>query len=570
MAEALHPSLRPSLQELAERFWQFQRYEFPLTALLAGQPNDDPTMFREAPADFDRRARTATEMLAELARVPSAGLSLQDRTTNRLLERELADLRDAHATLSHFKPWLLPIGPEFNTVYFANISHVGDEVSAARYADRLATLPAFFADVQACMRAGIEHGVRVPKAVLGPALDNLRSATVGAGDATPWYGPFKRSPAAAQAGVQRHAERARQIIEQGIIPALQALADFFQGELLPAARETIACTEDPQGREFYGFWVRHFTTDATSTPEAIHSLGLSEVARLETEIAAVAAQAGFAGNVAGYRQFLGHDPQFFAPSAEALLERAQIVAKIIDAKIPTFFGRLPRITYGVQSIPAAASERMPPAYAQPNAADGSSAGIYWISSLPEKAPSYLHVPLALHEGWPGHLMHIALMQEMTELPAFRRANFTKYSAFLEGWALYCETLGIDMGLYETPHQHYGRLDMEMWRACRLVVDTGIHINGWSREQATDYMQAHLSLSRATIEGEVDRYIAMPAQALGYQIGNLKFRELRARAEARLAARFDIRAYHDHLMAAGPVTLPLLEEVVDDWLNRQAP
>jgi uncharacterized protein (DUF885 family) len=561
MAEALH--------QLAERFWQFQRHEFPLTALLAGQPNDDPTMFREAPADFDRRAHAAVEMLGELARIPSAGLSLQDRITHRLLERELGDLRDAHSTLSHFKPWLLPIGPEFNTIYFANMSHVGDEAAAGRYADRLATLPAFFADVQACMKAGLDHGVRTPKAVLVPALDNLRSAANGAADATPWYGPFKRSPAAAQSAVLRHAERARQIIEQRIVPALRALAEFIESELLPPARDTIACTDDPQGHEFYGFWVRHFTTTAASTPEAIHSLGLSEVARLETEIAAVAAQAGYAGNVAGYRRLLAHDPQFFAASAEALRERVQIVSKTIDGKIPSFFGRLPRITYGVQSIPAAASERLPPAYAQPNPADGSSAGIYWISSLPEKAPSYLHVPLALHEGWPGHLMHIALMQEMTELPAFRRANFTKYSACLEGWALYCETLGIDMGLYETQHQHYGRLDMEMWRACRLVVDTGIHIKGWSRERAIDYMQAYLSLSRVTIEGEVDRYIAMPAQALGYQIGNLKFRELRTRAEQRLGGRFDIRAYHDQLMAAGPVTLPVLEEVVDDWLTRQA-
>ncbi len=557
-----------SLHRLAERFWQFQRHEFPLTALLAGQPNDDPTMFREAPADFDRRARVAGEMLVELDGIPVTGLSLQDRVTHRLLARELGDLRDAHAALSHFKPWLLPIGPEFNTIYFANMSHVGDEVSAARYADRLATLPAFFADVQACMKGGLEHGVRYPKAVLGPSLDNLRSATGGPAEATPWFGPFKRSPATAQPAVQRHAERARQCIEQDIVPALRALARFTESDLLPAARDTIACTEDPQGAEFYRFWVRHFTTDAAATPEAIHALGLSEVDRLEAEIAEVAAQAGHAGDVAGYRQFLIHDPQFFASSAEVLRERVQIVSKTIDGKLPSYFGRLPRITYGVQSIPPAASERMPPAYAQPNPADGSSAGIYWISSLPEKAPSYLHVPLALHEGWPGHLMHIALMQEMTDLPAFRRANFTKYSACLEGWALYCETLGIDMGLYETPHQHYGRLDMEMWRACRLVVDTGIHLMGWSREQAIDYMLAHLSLSRTTVEGEVDRYIAMPAQALGYQIGNLKFRELRARAQAQLGDRFDIRAYHDQLMAAGPVTLPVLEEVVDDWLHRK--
>jgi uncharacterized protein (DUF885 family) len=558
---------RSELHALAECFWQFQRFEFPLTALLAGQPNDDPTMFREAPADFDRRARQAAAMLGELTGIGSDGLALAERATHRLLQRELGDLCEAHATLSHFKPWLLPIGPEFNTIYFANVSHIGHAEAAERYVDRLATLPAYFEGVQACLREGLARGVRYPRVVLMAALPNLRSALSGAADATPWYGPFKRSPAQAQPGVVRQAERARDVIEQAIVPALRALHDTLENEMLPRARDTIACLDDPQGHEFYGFWLRHFTTTAAATPEAIHALGLSEVARLEAEIAAVAAEAGFANDVAGYRRFLASDTRFIAPSAEALRERCEIVSKRIDAKIPGFFGRLPRITYGVQSIPLAVSERMPPAYAQPNPADGSAAGIYWVSSLPEKAPSYLHVPLALHEGWPGHLMHIALMQEMIELPMFRRANFTKYSACLEGWALYCETLGIEMGLYETPHQHYGRLDMEMWRACRLVVDTGIHVKGWSREQAIDYMLARLSLSRTTIEGEVDRYIAMPAQALGYQVGNLKFRELRARAQARLGERFDVRAYHDQLMAAGPVTLPVLEEVVDDWLSK---
>jgi uncharacterized protein (DUF885 family) len=556
------------LQGLAERFWQFQRAEFPLNALLAGQPNDEPTMFREAPADADRRARAAVAMRGELDRIPVGDLSLPDRITHRMLQRELDDLRDAHATLSHLKPWLLPIGPEFNTIYFANMSHVGHAADAARYVDRLATLPAYFADVQACLRAGLERGVRVPRCVLGPALDNLAALARGAADATPWYGPFLRSPAKLQPGVQVHGERARAVIEQGIVPALQALHRCLDSELRPHARDTIACTEGPAGREFYAFWVRHFTTTDSATPEAIHALGLSEVARLGDAIAAVVAEAGFGNDVAAFRHFLATDPQFIAASAEALRERCEVVSKRIDGRIPAFFGRLPRITYGVQSIPAAVSERMPPAYAQPNPADGSAAGIYWVSSLTEKCPGYLHVPLALHEGWPGHLMHIALMQEMTGLPMFRRSNFTKYSACLEGWALYCETLGIEMGLYETPHQHYGRLDMEMWRACRLVVDTGIHVMGWRREQAIDYMLARLSLSRSTVEGEVDRYIAMPAQALGYQVGNLKFRELRARAQARLGERFDVRAYHDQLMAAGPVTLPVLDEVVDDWLARQ--
>jgi uncharacterized protein (DUF885 family) len=223
----------------------------------------------------------------------------------------------------------------------------------------------------------------------------------------------------------------------------------------------------------------------------------------------------------------------------------------------------------VQSIPPAAAEKLPLAYAQPSSADGRSPGIFWISSLPERVPVYMLASLVLHEAWPGHLMHIALMQEMESLPMFRRANFTKYSACLEGWAMYCESLGHEMGLYQTPHEEFGRLDMEMWRACRLVVDTGIHLLGWSRTQAIDFMVARLALSRQAIEAEVDRYIAMPAQALGYMIGGLKFRELRKRAQTRLGSRFDLRAYHDQLIGAGAVTLPVLEEVIDQWLDRHA-
>jgi len=557
-----------ALRQLAERFWQFQRFEFPLTAFMAGQPNDDPTMFREAPADAERRAAAAGSFLDELARIPAAGLGLQDRATHRMLARELHDLQQTHATLSHLKPWLLPIGPEFNTLYFANLNQIGDVEQACRYVDRLATLPDYFRDVQASMREGLRQGLRYPRVVLTAALDNLLGAAGVKPEASAWFGPFLRLPAALQAAVAEQAARALQVVDEHILPALLALHACMRDELLPVARCSLSCHEDPQGAACYTFWARHFTTLADASPEAIHALGLSEVARLDAELRCIAARAGFADDLPGYRRYLSDDPQFIAPSAESLRERLEVTAKRIDGMLPRYFGRLPRISYGVQSIPLAASERMPPAYAQPNPADGSSAGVFWISSLPDKAPSYLHVPLALHEGWPGHLMHMALMQEMTELPRFRRANFNKYSAFLEGWALYCETLGIDMGLYDTPHQHFGRLDMEMWRACRLVVDTGIHLHHWTREQAMDYMLAHLSLSRATVESEVDRYIAMPGQALGYQIGNLKFRELRARAEVMLGERFNLRQFHDLLMAVGPVTLPVLDEWVSAWLQQQ--
>ncbi len=557
-----------ALATLAERYWQFLRHEFPLNALIAGEPLEEPTLFRESPADFARRAEEAGHLRAALERLDSASLSMQDRITLRLLHRELADLQDLHATASHLRPWLLPAGPEFNTQYFANLTQLADVAQAERYVERLATLPAYFRDVQSCLQEGLERGIYQPAVVLGAALKNLRDTAQGAAQRTAWYGPFQRAPGAAQETMQHLADQAARLVAQEIQPALQALADFMEHQLLPVARHTVACTEGPLGKEFYAFWVRHFT-NLPLEPDAVHALGLEQVKRLEDEMAEVAARAGHARDVTGYRGFLSQDPAFRETSAERLRERVEALAKRIDGKIPTILGHLPRITYGVQSIPAVASEKLPIAYAQPNPADGSAPGTFWINGLPERVPTYALVSVTLHEAWPGHLMHIALMQEMTALPMFRRANFTKYSACLEGWAMYCETLGHELGLYETPHQHFGQLDMEMWRACRLVVDTGLHARGWTREQAVAYMQDHLSLSRAAIEAEVDRYIAMPAQALAYQIGGLKFRELRQRAQARLGQRFHLRSYHDQLMAAGAVTLPVLEEMVDDWLDRHA-
>jgi uncharacterized protein (DUF885 family) len=422
--------------------------------------------------------------------------------------------------------------------------------------------------VQSNIEAGHARGYRYPRVVLRSAAANTQGILGAAPEASAWLSPFKRSPAAAQPAVQAQAERALGVVRESLMPALQAWAAFLEGLVARGARDSLSCVDGPAGAAYYRTWVRHFTS-TSEDPDEVHALGLAEVARLERGIESLARDAGYEGDVPGYRAFLASDPQFIAPSRDALRESIEALCKRVDRRIPEFFGLIPRITYGVQSIPDAVSARMPPAYAQPSPADGSSAGIFWISGLPSKAPSYLHPALVVHEAWPGHLMHMALMNEQAELPAFRRYGAVKYTACVEGWALYCETLGIEMGLYTTPHEHYGRLEMEMWRAVRLVVDTGIHWYGWSREQAVAYMAERLSLSRETIEGEVDRYAALPAQALGYQIGNLKLRELRRRAEAQLGTRFRHRDFHAAVMSAGAVTLPVLDDLVGDWLQRQA-
>jgi uncharacterized protein (DUF885 family) len=556
-----------AVASLAERYWRFECHEMPLGAVLAGAPLPDAVLFRESAEDHARRHRKATELLADAEQSDASGLSAQERATLALLKRELVGLRAQHAVDSHLRPWLFPAGPDFTALFWANSTSLADAAAAALYVDRLAGVPGYLRDVQANIEAGHARGYRYPRVVLQSGAANTRGILGAAPEASAWMSPFKRSPVAAQAAVQAQATRALALVQHTLLPALEAWADFLESLVGRGARESLSCVDGPAGAAYYRHWVQHFTSIAIE-PDAVHALGLSEVERLSREIEAVAAQAGFAGDLTGYRAFLSQDPQFLAPSRDALRESVEALCKRVDRRIPEFFSLIPRITYGVQSIPDAVSARMPPAYAQPSPADGSAAGIFWISGLPSKAPSYLHPALVVHEAWPGHLMHLALLNEQTDLPAFRRHGAVKYTACVEGWALYCETLGVEMGVYTTPHEHYGRLEMEMWRAVRLVVDTGIHVRGWSRENAVAYMAGHLTLSLETLEGEVDRYAALPAQALGYQIGNLKLRELRQRAEAQLGTGFRHRDFHAAVMSAGAVTLPVLDDLVNDWLQRQ--
>jgi uncharacterized protein (DUF885 family) len=567
MSEQTRQTAPQALAALAEHYWAFECHALPLSAVLAGQTLHDAVLFRESAADHQRRNTDAGDLLARAEQIDTGPLNAQERATLALIQRELAGLRAQHAVDSWQRPWLFPAGPDFTAMFWANSTSISDAAAAALYVDRLAGLPAYLRDVQSNIEAGHVRGYRYPRVVLHSAAANTRGILGAAPETSAWLSPFKRSPSAAQPGVLAQAERALGVVRGALLPALQAWAGFLESLVARGARESLSCVDGPAGAAYYRTWVQHFTS-TTNDPDAVHALGLAEVARLEREIEAVAGEAGHAGDVPGYRAFLASDPQFVAPSRDALRESIEALCKRVDRRIPEFFSLIPRITYGVQSIPDAVSARMPPAYAQPSPADGTAAGIFWISGLPSKAPSYLHPALVVHEAWPGHLMHLALLNEQSELPAFRRYGAVKYTACVEGWALYCEMLGVELGVYTTPHEHYGRLEMQMWRAVRLVVDTGIHWYDWSREQAVAYMAGRLSLSRETIEGEVDRYAALPAQALGYQIGGLKVGELRQRAEAQLGARFRHRDFHAAVMSAGAVTLPVLDDLVSDWLQGQ--
>lgn len=553
-----------ALADLAARFWTFQCDEAPISAISAGVPTDAEQLLREAPGDAERRAAWARAALLELAAIDPAPLGVQDRATHRLLDHEFRLLSELVDSGAHLRPTLYPLGPEFTLIYWANSTALATVADARRYLKRLAATPASFATVQESLARGVAAGMAYPRLVVERAIAQIRGQMSMPVEDNAFYGPLGRI--VSRGGTMNAlAREGRALVEDVVIPAFLAYAAYLERTVLPAARDSLACTDDVDGDRLYRYHIGQYTTLAMS-PADIHAIGVKEVERIKGEMLIVAAAAGFPDDLAGFRQHLQTDKAQFADSAEALREQIEVLSKRIDARIPEFFGRIPRISYGVSSIPVAVADKMPPAYAQPNPADGSAAGVHWITSLPAKCPRFMHLPLALHEAWPGHLMHLALIQEMDRLPDFRRYGALKYAACLEGWALYCEALGEDMGFYDTPEKRYGRLEMEMWRAVRLVLDTGIHAKGWSRDQAIAFFRGNMAMPLETLTAEVDRYIGIPGQALAYQLGNLKFRELRARAQTALGEEFRIRDFHDALMAAGAVTLPVLELLIDDWIT----
>lgn len=554
------------LGELADRYWAFQREEFPLLGIQAGQPPMGDLLLREAPADHLRRAAWAERTLREVDAIDPRGLDREDRATHGLLRRELAAYGELVACGGHLRPSLYPMGPEFRLNGWAYATTLSNRTEVRRYLARLATVPVALGGVCEALKAGRERGFRYPRPVIDRAVAQVRGTIAVPVADHPFAQPLRRA-AGCIAALAPLAAQGLVLIAEQIYPALQAYANFLVREVSEGARASLACADDVDGAAHYRYLVAQSTTLDLS-PKNIHALGLAEVDRISASMLTVAAAAGWSGDLPGYRASLQANPAQYAATAQDLRAEVEVLSKRVDARIPEFFGRIPRATYGVRTIPTAIADKMPPAYAQPSPADGSAAGVHWITSIAEKLPRYTHLPIVLHEAWPGHLMQMALIQEMEHLPSFRRYGALHYAACLKGWAVYCERLGAEMGFYDTPEKRYGCLEMEMWRAVRLVVDTGLHELGWSRERATAFFEKHMSLPRSVVDAEIDQHIAMPAHALAYQLGNLKFREIRQRAEEALGDSFDLRRFHDALLAVGPVTLRMLEGHMADWTARQ--
>ncbi len=433
------------------------------------------------------------------------------------------------------------------------------------YIARLKDVPRYFDENMANMRQGMTDGFVLPAEIIAGISSVISAAQFADAEASPFWIPFAEFPASVPApDRERLAGAGREAITQSVIPAYARFQEFFEKEYRPRARASIAAQDLPDGPAYYADLVRYFTTLPDSTPQKVHDTGLAEVARIRAEMEAIVREVKFEGSFEEFLAYLRTDPQFYAKTPEQLLRHAAWITREIDGRMPEFFGRIPRAPYTVKPVPAA----LAPNYTggRYNPGPLGAAGEYWVNTYAlQNRPLYVLPALTLHEAAPGHHTQGSLARELEDVPAFRR-NFYPH-AFGEGWGLYSEFLGTEMGVYHTPYERFGRLTYEMWRASRLVVDTGMHALGWSRQQALDFLKANTALSEHEIRTEVDRYIAWPGQALAYKTGELQIKALRRRAEEALGAGFDIRAFHDAVQAQGGVTLPVLEKQVDAYIAR---
>jgi uncharacterized protein (DUF885 family) len=557
---AVAASAPDDFHRLLDEEWEARLREQPLLATSIGDHRYDDHLPSVAPADLQRAADRQRATLPRLQAIDRARLDVPDRISYDMLARELRDdLAD-----QEFGAWRLPINADsgFHTG-FAELPRYTTFATARDYRNYLARLRAFPAHVAqqiANMREGLRTGFTLPRVVLDGYDVSIRTHVVDDPEKSVFYAPFRTFPPGVPA-----ADRApllaegRSAVMDGAVAGYRAFLDFMVGEYIPKTRTTTAAADLPRGREYYAHRVRHFTT-LDVTPEEVHKIGLDEVARIRGEMQDAMHQAGFAGDFAAFLQFLRTDPRFYARSPEELLKEASFIAKRMDGKLPSLFGRLPRLPYGVEPVPAHLAPKYTGGRYVPAPVGGTRAGTYWVNTYAlESRPLYVLEALTLHEAVPGHHLQIALQQEMEGVPPFRRA--AGVGAFVEGWGLYSERLGLEAGFYQDPYSNFGRLTYEMWRACRLVVDTGLHALGWSREKAMDFMAANTALSLHEVRTETDRYISWPGQALAYKMGELKIRELRRIAEKELGPRFDVRAFHDAVLANGPVPLPVLEEQI---------
>ncbi len=505
------------------------------------------------------RATLVTLRSFKRASLPAAA-QLDYDTFEWLLERTIERQK--------FREYLQPIGHQGGVQTADGISEVMPFATAADYRKWLArmnALPTLIEQTMALMREGVKAGSTPPRVLMQRVVAQIAAQVVTDPSKSPFYRPFLKFDAAiAQADRTQLQLEAQAIIKDKLVPAYTRLQRFFINDYLPNTRTTIAASDAPDGRAYYDFLARYYTTTPLSS-EQIHAIGLKEVARLREAMEEVKTQTSFKGTMPEFFTYLRTDPKFFYKTPEALLAAYRALAKRIDPELVKVFKIQPRLPYGVKAIPDNIAPDSTTAYYQGGANDGSRAGNYYVNLYkPEVRPTWEMVPLTLHEAVPGHHFQFARALELPNAPLFRKTAY--FVAYGEGWALYAEQLGTEMGLYDDPYDRFGQLTYEMWRAVRLVIDTGMHAKGWSREQAIAYFKDNTAKTEQDIVNEVDRYIGTPAQALAYKIGQLKISELRAQAQKVMGGKFDLRDFNDAVLSVGSVPLEVLQGRMQEWMN----
>ncbi|HEX8256272.1 MAG TPA: DUF885 domain-containing protein [Allosphingosinicella sp.] len=550
--------------QLLEDHYAWLLRESPVQATALGVRDHDARIDDYSPAARDRRGEEARGFLARLNAIPAAGLSAADRTNRAILKRMLEEQIEANRYGQRTMLFTTYYGWHQGFAGMANGLPFRTKADFESYLTRLGQYPKLNDQALAVTAEAVRGGYVLPCSVLGNYEKGIAGVIAEDAAKSRFFEPFagERPVDVSAAEWTQMQARARRIIAEVLNPAYAKHAAFYRSQYAPRCAKADSISAQPGGREYYAFRVRQETT-TDLTPDQIHTIGLAEAKRIRAEMEAVAKQAGFASREAFIRE-LRTNPQYYARTPEELMEASARVAKAIDGKMPAFFKTLPRLPYGIREIPAEIAEGTTTAYYGSGSPESGIAGTYYVNtSKLDQRPLWEIPALSLHEAVPGHHHQISLAQEL-EIAPFRR-NFTSFTAFTEGWGLYAESLGAAMGLYDTPAKKMGQLSYQMWRAARLVVDTGIHAKGWDKARAVAFMRENSALSEANIDAEVNRYISWPGQALGYMIGNIRIRELRAKAEKALGARFDLRRFHDAVLLQGSVPLDVLEAQVDEWL-----
>ncbi len=557
----------PSFQKLLDQEWDYQMEQSPLEASSLGDRRFNDRWPDESLAAIAKRQTHYLQVIETLKKIDRSKLTTKDKLNYDLFKGQYADEVEGY----QYRLYLMPVTHMGGIQTRDELGNVLRFETVKDYEDwitRMQRFPMYMDQTIALMREGVRTRTLWPKAIMERVPNQIDKQLVATPEASPFYTPFKRFPKTISAADQsRLSAAAKTAITEQVIPSYQQFKSFFGSEYLPNCFDQVGIWQIPNGDAAYAYLVRTNTT-TNLAPSEIHKLGLSEVKRIRGEMQKIIDQVGFKGSYAEFLTYLRTEPRFYYSTAAELLEAYRAIAKRIDPNLVKVFKTLPRTPYGVVPISDNIAPDTTTAYYLQPAADGSRAGSYYVNLYkPEARPKYEMMVLSLHESVPGHHLQIALAQELGDVPNFRRYG-GNYTAFVEGWGLYSESLGEDMGLYDDPYAKFGQLTYEMWRAVRLVVDTGMHSLHWDRQKAIDYFLENAAKQKLDVVNEIDRYIGDPGQALAYKIGELKIKSLRERAKTRLGPRYDIRTFHDVVLGSGAVPLDILERNVNTWITQQ--